>query len=129
MSKPVKHAVAVAIFRDGEILTIRRPDDDDELPGVWGLPAGTRRGVETPEDVIARIGREKLGASLTPVRVIASGAQERPQYVLNMELWEASMTGAPSYPKWKWAPPDILRAGAAAGSLCCELGVGLSDSI
>ena len=41
---PVKHSVAVMVVRGDEILVIRRPPDDDELPGVWGLPAGTIRG-------------------------------------------------------------------------------------
>ena len=36
---PVKHSVAVMIFNGDEVLSVRRPDDDDELPGVWGLQA------------------------------------------------------------------------------------------
>ena len=35
------------IFKDDQVLAIRRPDDDDELPGVWGLPAGTYRSEES----------------------------------------------------------------------------------
>lgn len=109
---------------DGDhILAIRRPDDDDELPGIWGLPAGTCRLGETIEDVIRRIGRDRLGVQLTPKRKIASGTQNRPAYRLEMDLWEASMEGNPVYPEWQWASLDLLRPGAASGSLCCELAI------
>ena len=121
MSKPRKHSIAVVISKDDSILTIRRPDDDDELAGIWGLPAGTCRGDETVQEVIRRIGREKLGVELTPERQLASGNQERASYLLYMELWEASMTGTPNHPNWRWAAVDLLRPGAAAGSFCCEL--------
>jgi ADP-ribose pyrophosphatase YjhB (NUDIX family) len=121
MSKPVKDSVAVVVRNGDQILAIRRPDNDDELPGIWGLPAGTCRGQETAADVIDRIGREKLGVKLAPVRRLRTGTQDRPRYRLNMELWEASMEEGPSYPEWRWASLDLLRPGAAAGSLCCEL--------
>ena len=121
MSKPRKHSVAVVISKDDSILAIRRPDDDDELPGIWGLPAGTCRNQETVQDVIARIGREKLGVELTPEKRTASGTQDRPGYLLCMELWEVSMAGTPIHPNWRWVPLEVLRPGAAAGSLCCEL--------
>jgi ADP-ribose pyrophosphatase YjhB (NUDIX family) len=75
---PVKHSVAVMVFRGNEVLAIRRSEQDDELPGIWGLPAGTLRGTETVDDVILRIGREKLGVTLTPVRRLATDAQDRP---------------------------------------------------
>src|SRR5438093_11227750 len=90
MSKRVKQSVAVAVFKEEQILLIRRPDDDDELPGIWGLPAGTRRNTEAAEDLIVRIGRDKLGVKLVPVLRLASGMQDRPGYQLNLELWEAS---------------------------------------
>ena len=121
MSKPVKQSVAVAVLKEGQILLVRRPDDDDELPGIWGLPAGSLRGRETVEDLIARIGRDKLGVKLVPVRRLASGMQERQGYQLKMELWEASMEGGPQYLQWQWGPLDLLRSGAASGSLCCRL--------
>ena len=123
MSKLLKHSVAVLISNGDSILAIRRPDDDDELPGIWGLPAGTCRKKESAQDVIARIGREKLGVTLAPHRLLASGTQDRPGYLLDMELWEAVMAGTPQHPEWQWAPVDLLRPGAEAGSLCCELAI------
>ena len=118
-----KDSVAVMIFNGDRTLAIRRPDDDDELPGIWGLPAGTCRSGETIENVIKRIGRDKLGVNLVPVRKLASGVQGREKYRLEMQLWEAEMEGSPTHPEWKWASVDLLRPGAAAGSLCCELAI------
>src|SRR5262245_2110391 len=121
MSKPRRHSVAVVIPNADSMLAVRRPDADDELPGIWGLPAGTCKGEETVQDVIVRIGREKLGVDLKPVRCLTSGSQDRTGYLLYMELWEVSMTGTPRHPSWRWVPVDSLQPGAAAGSLCCEL--------
>src|SRR3989475_12921614 len=127
---PVKHSVAVMIFNGDKVLSVRRPDDDDELPGVWGLPAGTLRPSETINDLIGRIGRDKLGVDLTLVCKVASGRQMRRLYLLQMELWEASMAGRPvsfkvfptpvalrGHPHSRWAALDSPRAGAAAGGL------------
>jgi len=110
---------------DDLILSVRRPDNDDELPGVWGLPAGSFRSAESLEDLITRIGRQKLGVALTPIRKLADGAQDRPEYRLQMELWAASMEGTPNHPEFAWSSIEVLREGMAQGSLCCELAVGL----
>jgi ADP-ribose pyrophosphatase YjhB (NUDIX family) len=118
---PVKHSVAVMIFKTGKVLSLRRQDDDDELAGVWGLPAGTFRHEETIEDLVMRIGRDKLGVELTPVRKLISGRQMRSQYLLEMDLWEATIKGIPERGDWRWATIESLQAGAKAGSLCCEL--------
>src|SRR5262245_2958695 len=123
MAIPIKHSVAVLIRRSDEVLSIRRPADDDELPGIWGVPAGTLRTNETIEDLIGRIGRDKLGVKLTPIRKLASGTQDRPKYRLEMDLWEVSMEGVPTHPEWKWAGLDQMRPGMKAGSLCCELAI------
>ena|ERR1043165_6939625 len=122
---PVKRSVAVAVFNGEQVLSVRRPDDDDELPGVWGLPAGTLKAGETTEDLIRRIGREKLGTELKPIRLVNAGKQMRGHYLLEMELWEAAMeaSGFPRHRQWRWASIESLRKGAKAGSLCCELAV------
>jgi len=121
VEKPVKRSVAVFIRNGSQILSTRRPDSDDELPGVWGLPAGSFRGDETLPDLIRRIGMQKLGVRLDPVRKLTEGTQARSAYILHMELWEASMVGVPSHPEFRWASADTLVPGCAVGSLCCEL--------
>src|SRR5262249_13097879 len=120
---PVKQSIAVMIFRGDQVLAVRRPDDDDELRGIWGLPAGTFRPGETLNDLIIRIGRDKLGVRLTAVRLLASGNQNRPTYRLEMELWEAVMEGTPNRGEWRFASLETLRPGMAVGSLCCELAI------
>jgi hypothetical protein len=120
---PIKHSVAVIIRRGNEILSTRRSENDDELPGIWGLPAGTIRGSETTADVIARIGYDKLGVKLIPIRPLASGTQYRANYRLDMELWEVSMEGQPMHANWQWGTIELLKPGKEAGSLCCELAI------
>jgi 8-oxo-dGTP pyrophosphatase MutT (NUDIX family) len=120
---PVKHSVAVMIFNGDRVLSIRRSAGDDELPGIWGLPAGTFRDGETIADLITRIGRDKLGVELEPVRKLNSGRQLRSHYLLEMDLWEAAMKGSPVHPEWRWAAIESLQPGAEAGSLCCKLAV------
>jgi ADP-ribose pyrophosphatase YjhB (NUDIX family) len=119
----LKHSVAVLIQRGDQILAVRRLDTDDELPGVWGLPAGTLREGEDVQDLVMRIGRDKLGVTLIPLRRIAAGVQDRPNYRLEMELWEVLMEETPNYPEWQWANVDLLRPGMEAGSLCCQLAI------
>ena len=124
MSKPIKHSVAVLIRRGDRVLVLRRPDDDDELPGIWGLPAGSFRHSETLGDLIERIGRDKLGVSLRPLRRLCEGGQDRPTYRLEMELWEVALIGEPggaTSENWKWDSVDLLKPGRDSGSLCCAL--------
>ena len=121
MSLPVKRSVAVLIRKEDRILSTRRADDDDELPGVWGLPAGSYRGLESLEDLVTRIGRDKLGVPLIPIRKLTQGIQVRERYRLEMELWEAEMAGEPQHPAWQWAEAEVLQPGKLQGSLCCSL--------
>lgn len=127
-----ERAVTVAVTRaDGLVLAVQRPDEPgEELPGVWGLPATTLLDGESPEGGVRRLGREKLGVDLTPVRALAEGEQQRPDYTLQMTVYEASMAGEPalqrapsgtSYDALDWLPPASFRDAAERGSLCCEL--------
>lgn len=131
--KPVRHAVSVLVRRGPEgLLAVRRPPDDDELPGVWGLPAASLREGEDPEDAVARVGRDKLGVELASARPLREGETEREGYRLRMRLYEADVReGEPSVPQpvegvtqyvdWEWAPPGRLREAAGKGSLCSRL--------
>ena len=121
MSKPTKHSIALLIRNGDQILLLRRPDDDDELPGIWGLPAGSFKSSETLGEVVRRIGQAKLGVALSSVRKVSEGVQDRPGYRLEMELWEASMEDQPAVKDWKWASWDALKPGRDAASLCCAL--------
>lgn len=134
--KSVKHSVAVVIEDpqrdDGLILAVKRPSDDPELPGIWGLPATTLRTGESWEDAVRRVGSDKLGVDLEPSGELHEGTQERPGYLLHMKLFggriergrprvRRSGGHATQYTDWKWAQPDELEEGALQGSLCCKL--------
>ena len=120
---PVKRSIALLIRNGERVLSVRRADDDDELPGVWGVPAGSYRVGETLEDLVTRIGRDKLGVTLKPTRRLSHGQQQRDRYTLDMELWETAMVGSPRHPAWRWATTDTLEPGITHGSLCCRLAV------
>ena len=132
-----KRSVALAIRPKGEpfkVLLVRRPDDDDEFPGAWGLPAATCTGRESLEDAAHRIGRQKLGAEVRLYKVIGVGVQDREDYVIEMHLFEARLQGdAPilvidskgsgltQYTSWRWGEPSELIESAGLGSLCSRL--------
>src|SRR4029434_4371171 len=97
MSLPVKRSVAVLIRSGDRFLSTRRADDDDELPGIWGLPAGSYQAAESLDDLVTRIGRDKLGVELKPIRKLGHRCQQRERHVLDMELWEAEMSGTPRH--------------------------------
>ena len=153
--KPVKNAVSFVIFapetgehpsdtatqpegppqngrRSRKILTVRRPEDDEELPGVWGLPAGSLLERETFPDGVVRAGEEKLGVELEVEEILNDGQTERDEHVLYMKLFRARIVeGTPTVPQevgaitqyteWEWADPERLRVAAANGSLCSRL--------
>lgn len=92
----VKRSVALAIHdpaRPGMLLLVQRPHDDEDLPDVWGLPAATLTGDETPADAARRAGRNKLGLDLEIGAVLNEGAKQREAYRLEMHLLDARITG------------------------------------
>src|SRR5687768_8135742 len=123
---PVRCSVAAVVRRAGEpgFLAVRRPLDDDRLPGVWGLPAVTLSQGELPEEGVRRIGREKLGVELSPTRFIGIRSANRGPYELILMDIEATLvsgephvagaaTTATRYIDQRWTDDlDILREGA-----------------
>lgn len=118
-------------------LLVRRPDDDPDLPGVWGLPAGSLRVEENEQALLRRIGRDKLGVELDPLGALAEGAVDRAGYRLVMRLHRAVIReGSPAVPRsapevtqyseWAWKHPRELADGVSRGSLCCRLGLELA---
>lgn len=131
----MKEAVACVVYRDRsrcEVLMVLRPEDDPDLPGVWGFPAVSRRPGESWEGAVARIGRDKLGVPLRTVGLLAEGEGPRGSEVLHMRLYEARVEGGgprvpqpargvTQYPSWRWGGSLLLEPGARQGSLCCRL--------
>lgn len=123
-------AVALAVRRGERVLTVRRPDDDPDLPGRWGLPATTAAPDESWRAAARRVGPAKLGADAALEEVLNEGRAAREAGTLRMRLFGATLDGDPACPQpgagtqyvdWRWADPTVLRPAAAAGSLCSAL--------
>lgn len=146
---PTRRAIALIIERPGRPgvpdtapseprwLLVRRPDDDPDLPGVWGLPAGSHAGAETDSALVRRIGRDKLGVETRNLGPLRAGCVDRDGYRLSMRLHAARLVsgepvvpqpapGVTQYSAWRWRAPEALRSGAARGSLCCRLALDLA---
>jgi ADP-ribose pyrophosphatase YjhB (NUDIX family) len=129
----VKESVALLITDgDGRFLAVRRSDDDDTLPGVWGLPAASLRPGETPDVAARRAARDKLGLEIRLGEEMgeATGGGATP---VRLRAYTAEISaGTPSLPA---ADPEasryaalrmtrdlrLLLPAARAGSLCSQV--------
>jgi 8-oxo-dGTP diphosphatase len=115
--------VSLVIERPEGLLLVRRPDDDEDLPGVWGLPAATLAPGESAEEAVRRAGREKLGVEVRPLVAIGQDG--------SMTDWEAELvSGKPAVPQpgphtqyaeLRWGEPTELVPAARRGSLCSRV--------
>jgi|ERR671923_1611859 8-oxo-dGTP pyrophosphatase MutT (NUDIX family) len=129
--KPLKQSVSLVIEGPGGLLLVRRPDDDEELPGLWGLPATSLGEGETEEEAVRRAGRAKLGVEVRPVRPLGEETGERLGYRIRMRDWEAEIvSGRPAVPlpgpgtqyvELRWGEATELAPAARAGSLCSRV--------
>ena len=104
------------------LLLVRRPDDDEDLPGVWGLPAVSLAPGESEQDGVRRAGRDKLGVKVEPI--------ERVGREQTMTDWAARIvSGEPAVPQpgphtqyaeLRFGGPADLVPAARRGSLCCR---------
>jgi 8-oxo-dGTP diphosphatase len=130
-----KRSVALAIddpAQPGCVLIVQRPHDDEDLPGVWGLPAATLEPGESWHDAALRVGRDKLGVRLAIAGMLRGGSSERAGYTLEMRLYAAHIAagtphvpqqvpGITQYQAWRWGAAEELRPAADSGSLCSQL--------
>jgi 8-oxo-dGTP diphosphatase len=129
--KPLKRSVSLVIEGPAGVLLVRRPDDDESLPGLWGLPAGSLREGESEHDALLRVGREKLGVEVEPVRQVGQEEADRPGYRIAMSDWAARVVaGEPVVPQggegtqyvdWRWGDAEELVPAARAGSVCARV--------
>ena len=133
--KPIKCAVAAVVTgpEDGQFLTVKRPDSDESLPGVWGLPAISLSPGELPEAGLLRLGREKLGVELQAVSMVGIRHADRGNYQLILMDIEARVVGgepsvrratssATRYVDQRWiSDPSLLREAARGGSVCSRI--------
>ena len=129
--KPLKRSVSLVIEGPAGVLLVRRPDDDDSLPGLWGLPAASLREGESEHEALMRVGRAKLGVEVEPLRPIGDEEAERGAYRIAMRDWAASIVaGEPAVPQagegtqyveLRWGDPAELAPAARAGSVCARV--------
>jgi 8-oxo-dGTP diphosphatase len=111
------------VERPGGVLLVRRPDGDESLPGVWGLPAASLTEGESEQDAVRRAGREKLGVEVRPLDPLGSE--------LTMTDWLVEVVeGDPSVPQdgpntqyteLRWGDVTELVPAARRGSLCSRV--------
>lgn len=133
--KPLRQSVSLAIRspeHPGGVLIVRRPEDDADLPGAWGLPAASLRPGEDWEGAGLRAAVGKLGVGVRLRGELNRGRIERRAYVLEMALLEAELeSGTPVVPQpdddvtqytdWRWGASEDLIPAAEKGSLCSRL--------
>jgi ADP-ribose pyrophosphatase YjhB (NUDIX family) len=129
--KPLKRSVSLVIESPAGVLLVRRPDDDDSLPGLWGLPAASLREGESEREALLRVGRDKLGVQVEPLEPIGADEAERDDHRIEMRDWSARIAaGAPAVPQlgegtqyveWRWGDPAELAPAARAGSVCARV--------
>ncbi len=129
-----KESVAIVVRNSkGEFLAVKRADDDDSLPCVWGLPAASLRGAETAEQAVIRIGRQKLGIDLEISDLVGEDSEDRGQHCLHLAEYAVHVIrGEPSVPQPDQSvsqytalqytlDPGLLSEAARRGSLCCRI--------
>jgi ADP-ribose pyrophosphatase YjhB (NUDIX family) len=132
-NKPTKYVVALVILNDkGELFVVKRPAEG-ELPNIWGLPATVLKEGELPEKGTKRVGREKLGCKIKPVKFIGAAVQERKDGFMHLfdyqvkivkgepDVYKAKTKGT-KYINQMWVKDfNVIMDGAKKGSLCEQI--------
>jgi ADP-ribose pyrophosphatase YjhB (NUDIX family) len=134
-SKPMRNAIAVILrssSRPDSFLVVKRPSEDGDLDGFWGLPATRMRAGELPEDAARRICREKLGCTAVPLRFVGTMFQKRNEYdmfFMDIEMVlvgetepnvKAAKTDSTVYVDQQWTVDARILLPAARGGSCCS---------
>jgi ADP-ribose pyrophosphatase YjhB (NUDIX family) len=129
--KRLKRSVSLVIEGPEGVLLVRRPDDDESLPGLWGLPAASLGEGESEREALLRVGRDKLGIEVEPLEAIGEEEAERADHRIAMRDWSARIVaGEPAVPRpgegtqyveWRWGDPAELAPAARAGSVCARV--------
>lgn len=133
--KPFKEAVSLVIIdKDNNFLAVKRPDNpNDDIAGVWGLPAVVLQEGESHEEAAKRIGRQKLGIEIEVGDKIGDSTHDRKTYVLHLTDYKAKiLQGIPKapqndnsvtqYTECKFLnDPQLLIPAARKGSQCTQI--------
>jgi 8-oxo-dGTP diphosphatase len=129
--KPLKRSVSLVIEDARGLLIVRRPENDESLPGLWGLPAVSLAEGEAEQDAVLRAGASKLGAKVRPLELVGEEQAERADQRIAMRNWRVELTGGEpqvpqdgpgtQYTALRWGTAEDLVPAARAGSLCCRV--------
>ncbi len=102
-TKPEKQSVAIVIWDSNHknILLVKRPLNDQNLPGNWGFPAASKNEPsETWEDVAIKAGKIKLGVQVKIVRYLGEDTIDRGNFILKLRDYEVEIiSGIPKVPQ------------------------------
>lgn len=134
MSKPEHCAVAILITNEsGNPLIIERPETDQELGGLWGLPALAHDCEADQRETALQVGPRKLGIEIEVGKKIGEQTLDRGGYILRLADFSAKIiSGVPHVPQldesivqytsWQYADdPSILCVSALRGSVCSRI--------
>jgi len=79
MSKVLfKVNVSTVIMKDGKFLVIKRADDEDVFPGMWGIPGGTVEPTDvTLEAALSRECEEEVGIVIKNSILVADDIHDK----------------------------------------------------
>lgn len=126
-TKPIKHAVSVVIRNNSKTLFALRSPNKKRFPSTWSLPSYFVIEGELDSDTIKRIGRDKLGVQLEPVRLLNEGYGERDEFTLFMHDYEVAIVGgiphisSDDYTELSWEEPASFLKTISAKGECTRL--------
>jgi 8-oxo-dGTP pyrophosphatase MutT (NUDIX family) len=98
-----KQSVVIIIWNSNrtKVLLVRRPLDDDNFPGYWGLPAASKeKSDQNWEEVAKRAGRIKLGVKVEVVKYLGEDIINRGNFILRLRDYEVKIVkGKPKVPQ------------------------------
>lgn len=128
LEKPIKHAVSVVIENDkGQTLFALRSPNKSEYPLVWSLPSHFVNNNEGLEETVIRVGQNKLGVTLEPIKLLNEGYGERPEFKLFMHVFAARViAGNPhihsdDFIELKWSDSVTQLSTMNIMGDCCRL--------
>lgn len=134
--KPIHYSAALIIYNEDrtKYLLVRRPLDDESMPGYWGFPAASKKYPdESWEDIVYRAAKIKLGVEIEITKMLGQDEIDRGDYFLKLRDYEVKVIrgevsvpqekeGVTQYSDMKWTdePSELIKA-AKAGSVCSRI--------
>lgn len=70
--------VSAVIKKDDQFLLIKRADDEEVFPGLWGIPGGTVEPIDRSlEDALARECKEEVGIEISEPEMVTNDINDK----------------------------------------------------